>query len=282
MPTPEHTPEHRRSASHSKTIAPTPAAHDVNGESPPSLRSAAGIIAGYFALQFLVGAVAALGVIITALLDHHGMTEGAISSTLAQPHMQAWLAVASLGFAAPVTLWLAHRQWRSHWAQGQPPGLGFVAPTTAWFFLPAIAIGLALPWLGSVLTEWLARGQTVSQDIQQIGSQTPLAPRVLLALVVVCVGPVVEELLFRGVLLSALLRRWRAGWAVALTSLVFALIHLPGLDYQWYALPALLLLAVLLAILRLRSGSIWPAVLAHATNNLVAVASWFVAIKALG
>jgi membrane protease YdiL (CAAX protease family) len=85
-----------------------------------------------------------------------------------------------------------------------------------------------------------------------------------------------EELLFRGVLLSALLRRWHVGWAVAASSLLFALIHLPGLDYQWYAVPNLLLLALMLAWLRLYSASIWPCVLAHAVNNVLAVAVWFV------
>jgi len=92
----------------------------------------------------------------------------------------------------------------------------------------------------------------------------------------------VEELLFRGVLLSALIKRVHVGWAVTGSSLLFALVHLPGLDYQWYALPNLILLALLLAGLRLRSGSIWPAVLAHGANNLLAVAAWFVAINPPG
>ena len=103
-----------------------------------------------------------------------------------------------------------------------------------------------------------------------------------MTLVVVTVGPLVEELLFRGVLLSALLRRCHVGWSVAITSLLFALIHLPGLQFQWYGLPDLALLALLLAWLRLHSGSIWPAVLAHGLNNLLAVLPWFVAIKLPG
>ncbi|TAL90510.1 MAG: CPBP family intramembrane metalloprotease, partial [Rhodanobacter sp.] len=38
----------------------------------------------------------------------------------------------------------------------------------------------------------------------------------------------------------------------------------------------LLLLALALAWLRLRSESIWPSVIAHGANNLLAVAAWFV------
>jgi membrane protease YdiL (CAAX protease family) len=64
--------------------------------------------------------------------------------------------------------------------------------------------------------------------------------------------------------------------------MAFGLAHLPGLQFQWYALPDLVLLGCVLAWLRLRSGSIWPAILAHGTNNLLAVLAWFVAINLPG
>jgi membrane protease YdiL (CAAX protease family) len=56
---------------------------------------------------------------------------------------------------------------------------------------------------------------------------------------------------------------------------VFALAHLPSMQWQWYALPDLALLAAALSWLRLRAGSLWPAVLAHGVNNLLAVVAWF-------
>jgi membrane protease YdiL (CAAX protease family) len=64
-----------------------------------------------------------------------------------------------------------------------------------------------------------------------------------------------------------------------MTSALFALVHLSGLQFHWYAVPQLFLLALLLAWLRLHSGSIWPAVVAHGSNNLLAVAVWFVAVR---
>ncbi|MGY3040524.1 membrane protease YdiL (CAAX protease family) [Rhodanobacter sp. TND4EL1] len=253
----------------------------VQRAAPPGLVAAAGLIAGYFALQLLTGLVAALAIMAVGMLHQptHDLQLG-LDRILDQPTMQAWLAIASLGVAAPVTCWLAYRQWQPWWSTGQPPGLGFTQSCSGWFFALAAGIGLLVPWLGSLLTGWLAHGLPVTQNIQQIGGQTPLAPRIVLALVVVSLGPVVEELLFRGVLFSALTRRWGAGWAVGISSLVFALVHLPGLDYQWYALPNLLLLALLLAMLRLRSASIWPGAVAHGLNNLMAVVGWFVAVKA--
>lgn len=253
------------------------------GHTAPGLRASVGIIVTYFALQFAVSFVFASVVAAVAALRGGGPgIEAAIGATLAQPAMQALLAILSLGVAAPLTLWLARRTWPALWPLAQPPGFGFALPRRPLFFALAVLVGLAAPLLGALLTEWLAQGHTVTQDIQQIGSRTPLGLRLPLLLVVVGVGPLVEELLFRGVLLSALMRRWTVGWAVAASSLLFALVHLPGLEYQWYALPNLLLLALLLAGLRLRAGSIWPAVLAHGVNNLLATAAWFVAVNPPG
>ncbi len=91
-----------------------------------------------------------------------------------------------------------------------------------------------------------------------------------------------EELLFRGVLLSALLRRMRAARAVAVSAVLFALVHLPDLRWLWYAVPNLALLGAALAWLRLRSGSLWPAVIAHACNNLLAMLAMFVSLHQPG
>lgn len=264
-------------------VSPLPPTPPLPRADAPGLRAGAGIIAAYFVLQFAVSLLFASA--IAAMAAYRGAGPGmeeAVRTALAQPSMQALLAILSLGVAAPLTLWLARRSWPQLWPLAQPPGFGFTLPRQPLFFVLAVAAGLAAPFLGALLTQWLAQGHSVTQDIQRIGGNTPFGLRLPLVLVVVGVGPLVEELLFRGVLLSALMRRMHAGWAVAGSSLLFALVHLPGLAYQWYALPNLLLLALLLAGLRLRSGSIWPAVLAHGVNNLLAVAVWFVAVNPPG
>ena len=253
---------------------------------PPGLWAALGLIALYFALQALASTTIAL--LIGALTGFVHLRQGVsqvnaeVQALLQQPGMPAVMVMLTLGIAASLVLWLAYRRWPGLWSQAAPPGFGFVAPARPLFFALAVGVGLTAPVLGSWLTELLAHGHRVTQDIQQLGAGTPRALRIPLVLIVVSLGPWVEELLFRGVLLSALLQRWRTGWAVLLSSLVFALVHLPGLQFHWYALPDLLLLALMLAWLRLRSGSIWPAVLAHGVNNLLAVAAWFVAASVAG
>lgn len=89
--------------------------------------------------------------------------------------------------------------------------------------------------------------------------------------VVALIGPVVEELLYRGAGLSLLLR-FGAPLAVVVTALPFALGH--GLVR---AIPALTLFGVVIALLRLRTKSVYPSILVHcafnATSLVVAVAA---------
>ncbi|HVC16364.1 MAG TPA: CPBP family intramembrane glutamic endopeptidase [Rhodanobacter sp.] len=252
----------------------------------PSLWAALGLIAFYFLLQATSSLLIALAIGLATGFIHlqqgAGRVESELQTMMAQADMQAINVVLTVTLAAALTLWLTWRRWPQLWSVSRPPGFGFTLPSNRLFLVPAVAVGLAAPLLGGLLTELLAHGHAVTQDIQQLGTRTALPLRVPLVLVVASLGPLVEELLFRGVLLSALLQRWRVGWAVASSSLLFALAHLPGLQYQWFALPDLALLALALAWLRLRSGSIWPGVVAHAVNNLLAVVAWFVVVNPTG
>lgn len=246
----------------------------------PGIWMALGWIALYFVLQAIGGSVVAV-ILAVATGQLHSWQElldlpGVIHRTLQQPGMQALLVMIVLGLAAVSIMLLIRRRWPHLWPLAHPPGFGFVRPQQARFLLLAVLIGLAAPIVGGWLTQWLAQGHPVTQNIRQLGESTPLAWRIPLVLLVVSLGPLVEELLFRGVLLSALLQRWGRIAAIGLSSLAFALAHLPGLGWKIYALPALLLLALALAWLRLRSGSIWPSVVGHGANNLLAVAAWFV------
>ncbi len=247
----------------------------------PGLWMALGLIVLYFALQMAASLLFAVVIGFFESVSHAGGKDvrGAVEALMQQPAMQSIMVMVSLGVAAVCVFLLVRQKWPQLCFQAQPPGFGFSLPQRQSYFALAVLVGLAAPVLGGLLTQWFAQGHSVTQDIQQLGGRTPLSLRIPLVLLVISLGPVVEELLFRGVLLSALLRRWRVIPSVLITSVLFALAHLSGLQFQWFALPQLMLLALLLAWLRLRSGSIWPAVVAHGTNNLLAVAVWFVAIK---
>lgn len=89
----------------------------------------------------------------------------------------------------------------------------------------------------------------------------------LLLLVAVLAGAA-EEALFRGVILTGLRRHLSPGAAVLICALLFAALHLS----PWRFL-AQLSLGILLGWLTLRTGSCWPAAVAHAVHNGVLLAA---------
>lgn len=238
----------------------------------PGLWTSLGLIALYFLLQLVIGGLAHWLIGLAMGLSRHGGDLPAhLRATLSRPAANALIVIVTLPLATLAICHLARRCWPELWPLQRPPGLGMARPRSRFFYAVAIAVGLLSPPIGGYITQLLAHGQHVTQNVVSLGQDAPYGWRVPLLLVVVGVGPLVEELLFRGVLLSALMRRMSTGPAVFACVLLFAGVHLPGLDFKWYALPDLMLLAAALCWLRLQSGSLWPAVLAHGANNLFAM-----------
>jgi uncharacterized protein len=99
---------------------------------------------------------------------------------------------------------------------------------------------------------------------------------VLLAvLAIVVLAPLAEELLYRGLLLRSLTRWMGDGPAIVVSSLVFASVHLTGIDWGVSAVlvvAALFALALLLGTLAVRDGSLSRPILVHAGFNAVTTA----------
>jgi hypothetical protein len=89
---------------------------------------------------------------------------------------------------------------------------------------------------------------------------------VVLLLVVACVGPLVEELFFRGAIFGALRRAHSMFGTTAVTALCFVIGHL---DYRMW--PALSIVAIAMTHLRAVSGSILPSLALHVAFNAVTV-----------
>ncbi|MEW9573092.1 lysostaphin resistance A-like protein [Rhodanobacter sp. Si-c] len=242
----------------------------------PGIGGALGLIVLYFVLQVVVGFSTAM-MLGFGYRFLHGAMPIDLGALMRRPDVSSCVVIITLLGAALVTLWTARARWPRLWLQAAPPGFGFATPAAA-YCIAAAALGLVVPLIGGKLTELLAHGHAVPQDVKQLGGGASTGFRIALTLAVVSIGPLVEELLFRGVLLSALLRRMRPAWAALASASLFALVHLPDLRWLWYALPNLALLGVVLAWLRLRSGSLWPAVIAHACNNLLAMLALFVSL----
>jgi hypothetical protein len=93
----------------------------------------------------------------------------------------------------------------------------------------------------------------------------------LFAAGVVVVAPFVEELLFRGALLRALLRKTSPGWAVFGSALAFAAVHVllsPTIG-DVVPVPALMGLGVVSGAVAVRTGNLYGSILLHAGFNLL-------------
>lgn len=96
--------------------------------------------------------------------------------------------------------------------------------------------------------------------------------QVLFGVAAAVIAPLGEEIIFRGYWLQRLRGWWGNAIAIVGSSLLFAVAH------SWSATEGAMVLVTqtlvmggVLAWLRIASGSIWPAVLAHVANNALAI-----------
>jgi hypothetical protein len=80
-------------------------------------------------------------------------------------------------------------------------------------------------------------------------------------------APLVEELVFRGLLYSSLRRLAGKVWAVAVVFLLFALIHVPQYWPSYGVIATILLLSFTLTMLRARTGRLLPCFVVHLLFN---------------
>jgi len=128
----------------------------------------------------------------------------------------------------------------------------------------ALTAGMAgISILGSEAANWIVRSGGVGEAAR---ASVPVAldplDWILTVSVVAGVVPWTEELLFRGLVLDGLVARVGTGLGVLASAILFALFHLDPLQ-----MPLALAAGMLLAIVRLRTGSVLPCVLGHAVLN---------------
>jgi len=93
----------------------------------------------------------------------------------------------------------------------------------------------------------------------------PTGAKVLLWAGAVVIAPTAEEIFFRGLLQTFLVKVFRSRWvAIGASAAAFGLVHVS----QVYAIPALIFFAVLLGYVYERTGSLIPPILVHACFNL--------------
>jgi len=89
----------------------------------------------------------------------------------------------------------------------------------------------------------------------------------LLAIIAVSLGPLMEELFFRGFMYPVLARRMGVAWGIVLTALPFGLIHLPQYGWAWGAALVIFLVGVVCGMVRAATRSVGASFLVHVGFN---------------
>jgi len=151
--------------------------------------------------------------------------------------------------------------------------LGSWFTAAGWVLLLLFATRIGA-WVWGVIAQAIgidAPSATDSGLTTSFGAGT--AGLVLSVILVVIVAPLVEEMLFRGVLLSALGGYFGAGVALVGQAVLFAAYHFSA----WMFVP-MLMLGLACGYLTQHRGSLWPAVVLHALFNAVPVAIAFLVL----
>ena len=121
-------------------------------------------------------------------------------------------------------------------------------------------------------------------DFQQTGPLTQMAmapglPRMIWFIFALLLAPVVEELLFRGIVFAGFCR-WLGviGGGIA-TTFLFVLLHVPEVMYYWPAALGITAIAIAALVMRLRTAAVGPAVATHFAYNLVVA---FIVVISIG
>lgn len=136
-----------------------------------------------------------------------------------------------------------------------------------WVLLAAFA-GFMLAGGLNTLNQWVV-GEELARffDSTQVLRGRPFSEQLLVALGVTLLAPVGEEFLFRGYLLRVFRARYGTLAALLVTSALFAAAHLNPAS-----LVALFGLGLVFGLLRIVSGSLLPALLAHGLQNGITAA----------
>jgi membrane protease YdiL (CAAX protease family) len=168
--------------------------------------------------------------------------------------------VCTMAIAAGIALagaWLSPQEWRERLRLRRVP---LYASLLVMGTLGIMSVGMILS--SCMELGWVPRSHALDVLDHMMRSLSP-AGQVLAVLLLGLLPGLIEELLFRGYIQTRLVARWGAAWGIFWTALMFGISHLDLMQ-------GLFAVAVgcILGFIAHRAGSIIPAMICHAANNL--------------
>lgn len=214
--------------------------------------------------------VIAISLMLPAMLIGSVLAIGAGSLILGQTPTQVQIAIP--GQFAAYSLWLA-----AVWILLRSPTTNFWEAISwrwpdngPWVYL-ALGPGLAI---ATGLIASLLHAKNIQFGLMEQLLADPVACR-LLVLFGVTGAPLIEELLFRGIILPVAIRDLGITAGLLVTSIPFSLMHGPMYDWSWQHLSLLVLVGIAFGLVRIRSNSTLASTITHGAYNLMMFAGHF-------
>jgi len=225
----------------------------------------------YLAGQFLGGLVHTAYDIVTAVFQN-GEIQNTLSPQLSNSVISPLSALAiTLGsaFGLAVGAYFVRTTLRNN----TPFGAAFrVGNSRGLFTSFRLGAGISILYLLFSIFVFPPPKGTQMSPLIEMGMQAGFGQYVWIALALF-LAPLIEELLFRGILLGGLNRSFGMGWATVLSTTLFASLHIPEGFYYWPSLIPIVLMSLAATAQRIRWQATGAAVAVHFAYNLVVVVS---------
>jgi len=149
-------------------------------------------------------------------------------------------------------------------------GVGLLALLIA---LPVVVSANALGSLLAIAVNDPAPSAVAHELLLQVQANPDAFVLIVLAVTAILLVPVLEEMVYRGLVQSVLLQylgRWRRWWVIVIGAGIFAPMH--AMAVHWSVMPGLFALALILGYLYERTGSLLPPILVHVGFNALNIA----------
>ena len=230
----------------------------------PALLPSIGWIVLYFALQLVVTVI----VIAVAVFGHKFVNPDlTVDPGLAaeNPMLIIWGLVISATIQLGL-LWLYLRKDNRAEVIGLTHFGRISIGKTALVAVGALVLASAL---NALYANYVISGQPMQDDMAKLLASIPRTPLNigLGVLAIAVIAPLIEELLFRGLLQNALGHHMPAWAAIIVSAFTFSVVHMQPL-----AIPALMALGAAFGFIYYKTGSLRMTIILHMINNILALA----------
>jgi len=234
-----------------------------------------GIWTGIGVWVFSVAALLVASVVVVMVLYVFDQRRGIAPPAGDAEAMRAWLMSPRVLTATVYSTILAHLLTIAFcWAvvtrlRSQPffesLGWNWAGHPVIFWLLIAIGIFVGINAADAIFIKILPQRESDFEVMLKSGPQVRLA----VALLASFSAPLVEEVVYRGVIFGGLRKRFSATTTIIIVTLLFLGVHVPQYAGAWASLAGLMLLSLVLTVVRAMSKSLLPCIVIHFINNAV-------------